>query len=96
METIYHECFNRLRGKTTQAMHGTTGQSIIDTKQYFFDLTSSGSYPAAAAAAAAFAAQNRQVRGKGRGYLGNYPGMLGEYVHQPLSCPKYFGSSRES
>ncbi|XP_020607573.1 RNA-binding protein Musashi homolog 2-like isoform X1 [Orbicella faveolata] len=36
-----------------------------------------GSYPAAAAAAAAFAAQNRQVRGKGRGYLGNYPGMLG-------------------
>lgn len=43
-----------------------------------------GNYPfpgyspaAAAAAAAAFAAQNRQVRGKGRGYLGNYPGMLG-------------------
>ena len=42
-------------------------------------MASSGSYPAAAAAAAAFAAQNRQVRGKGRGYLGNYPGMLGEY-----------------
>ncbi|CAH3155642.1 unnamed protein product, partial [Pocillopora meandrina] len=30
-----------------------------------------------AAAFAAFAAQNRPVRGKGRGYLGNYPGMLG-------------------
>ncbi|KAJ7387815.1 Chromatin assembly complex, subunit 3 [Desmophyllum pertusum] len=36
-----------------------------------------GYSPAAAAAAAAFAVQNRPVRGKGRGYLGNYPGMLG-------------------
>lgn len=37
-----------------------------------------GYSPAAAAAAAAFAAQNRPVRGKGRGFMGNYPGMLGE------------------
>ncbi|XP_029184523.1 RNA-binding protein Musashi homolog 2-like isoform X1 [Acropora muricata] len=34
-------------------------------------------YNHAAAIAAAFAAQNRPVRGKGRGFMGNYPGMLG-------------------
>lgn len=47
----------------------------------YFNLLLGGYSPAAAAAAAAFAAQNRQVRGKGRGYLGNYPGMLGEFNH---------------
>ncbi|CAH3120387.1 unnamed protein product [Porites lobata] len=41
-----------------------------------------GNFPFAAgysqaAAAAAFAVQNRQVRGKGRGFMGNFPGMLG-------------------